>query len=283
MISLTIDDAVAEIVLDAPGRLNSLDHQGLKDLSRAYRTVDAAAQRGEVRAVLLRGEGRVFCAGRDISAVDPDRDDAAEYLERLLGPLLQQMSAVPAPTFAAVQGACLGVGLGLLLATDVVYVAEDAKFGSPFAKLGATLDSGGHWYFTERLGMHRALDLIYTGELISGADAVAQGMFSRAVPAGELLGFTRDLVARTARGATAAFTASKDLVAQIRDQRLGLWESLAQESAEQVRLCSTPDYAEGFRAFQEKRPPAFTGAPTAPEPSDPRTGPVRDAGQPPTP
>jgi len=151
------------------------------------------------------------------------------------------------------------VGLGLLLATDVVYVAENAKFGSPFAKLGATLDSGGHWYFTERLGMHRTLDLIYTAELISGIEAVAQGLFSRAMPADELLENTQAIVAKVARGATGAFTASKELVAHIRDQRLGLWEAMAEENTEQARLCKTDDYAEGFRAFQEKREPQFRG------------------------
>ncbi|MFS0717650.1 enoyl-CoA hydratase/isomerase family protein [Arthrobacter sp. 1P04PC] len=259
MISLTIADAVAEIVLDAPQKLNSLDEQALRDLDRAYDDAAAAAARGEVRALLLRGEGRAFCAGRDIAGVTPANDDAEAYLGGLVQPLMEKMSAFPAPTFAAAQGACLGVGLGLLLATDVVYVAENAKFGSPFAKLGATLDSGGHWYFTERLGMHRTLDLIYTAELISGTEAVAQGLFSRALPADELLETTRGIVAKVAAGPTGAFTASKELVAHIRDQRLGLWQSMAEENSEQARLCKSEDYAEGFLAFQEKRTPVFKG------------------------
>jgi 2-(1,2-epoxy-1,2-dihydrophenyl)acetyl-CoA isomerase len=130
---------------------------------------------------------------------------------------------------------------------------------SPFARLGATLDSGGHWYFTERLGMHRTLDLIYTAELMSGTEAVAQGMFGRAMPADEPLGNAREIVAKVAAGATGAFTASKELVAHIRDQRLGLWDAMAEENEEQARLCKTEDYAEGFRAFQEKRTPALSG------------------------
>lgn len=259
MISLTIAHGVAEVVLDAPGKLNAVDPTALAELSQAYDDAAAAASRGEVRALLLRGEGRAFCAGRDISGVNPADDDVLGYLGGLVTPLMQKMAAFPAPTFAAAQGATLGVGLGLLLATDVVYVAENAKIGSPFANLGATLDSGGHWYFTERLGMHRTLDLIYTGDLMSGAEAVRAGLFSRAFPADELLERTREVVARVAEGATGAFLASKELVAQIRDRRLGLWESMDAENKAQAALCDSEDYREGFKAFQEKRKPAFSG------------------------
>ncbi|XAS71369.1 enoyl-CoA hydratase-related protein [Micrococcaceae bacterium Sec5.1] len=259
MIELSIANGIAEIVLNAPEKLNSLNEDALAELDKAYDDAAAAASRGEVRALLLRGEGRAFCAGRDIAGVTPETDDAQAYLGGLVEPLLKKMAAFPAPTFAAAHGACLGVGLGLLLATDVVYVGENAKFGSPFAKLGATLDSGGHWYFTERLGMHRTLDLIYTADLISGSEAVERGMFSRAMPDDALLAMTRAIVERVATGATEAFKASKELVAHIRDQRLGLWASMAEENTEQARLCKTEDYAEGFRAFQEKRAPVFKG------------------------
>ncbi|HEY8294158.1 MAG TPA: enoyl-CoA hydratase/isomerase family protein [Micrococcaceae bacterium] len=259
MIELSIENNVAEILLNAPAKLNALDEAALAELGQAYDDAAAAAAEGKVRALLLHGEGRAFCAGRDISVVTPENDDAMAYLDGLVTPLLKKMSEFPAPTFAAAQGACLGVGLGLLVATDVVYVADSAKIGSPFANLGATLDSGGHWLFTERLGMHRALDLIYTAELMSGADAVASGLFSRAMPADELLGRTRETVARVAEGATGAFLASKKLVAAIREQRLGLWAAVGQENEAQALLCRSPDYAEGFAAFQQKRKPVFGG------------------------
>lgn len=255
MIELRIEHGIAHVVMNAPKKLNSLDEAALDELSAAY---TEAAKQG-VRALVLSGEGRAFCAGRDISGVDPETDDTDAYLSGKVQPLLQQMSEFPAPTFAMVQGACLGVGLGLAIATDVVYVAEDATIGSPFANLGATLDSGGHAYFTERLGAHRTLDLIYTAEMMKGAEAVAAGLFSRAVPAEELAEFTTKRVAKVAQGATQAYLASKKLVAQVRDEKAGLWESMAAENKAQAALCSTDDYKEGFAAFQAKRKPEFTG------------------------
>ena len=255
MIDIHIADDVAEITLNSPERLNALDEQALHGLHAAY----DEAERVGVRALLLRGEGRAFCAGRDISAVDPRDDDVMGYLGGIVTPLLQRMAAFPAPTFAVAHGACLGVGLGLLIATDVVYVAESAKIGSPFAALGATLDSGGHALFAERLGAHKTLDLIYTGRLMSGSEAVASGLFSRVFPDDEVRTATEDATRTAARGATAAFLASKRLIARIRDERLALWDSIDIENAAQAALCDTDDYREGFAAFQQKRRPEFRG------------------------
>ncbi len=257
MIDVHIDTEtnVAEIVLNNPAARNALSEADLGELSDAY----MEAERAGVRALLLRGEGKGFCAGRNIKGVVPADDDATDYLANKVTPVLKQMSQFPAPTFAAVQGPCLGVGLGLAIATDVVYVAEDAKIGSPFANLGATLDSGGHHLFYERLGAHRTMDLIITGELMSGEEAVRAGLFSRAVPAEDLLEFTRERAVKAARGATQAFLTSRKLVHDLRDQSTGMWESIDVENAEQGRLCATEDYAEGFAAFNEKRVPVFAG------------------------
>lgn len=255
MIDLIIEDATAEVVLNNPQALNSLSEDSLKELSAAY---TEAENRG-VRSLLLRGEGRGFSAGRNIKGLNPADDDATDYLANKVTPVLKQMSSFPAPTFAAVHGVCLGVGLGLVIASDIVYVADNAKFGSPFANLGATLDSGGHSLFVERLGAHRAMDLIVTGELISGQEAVSAGLFSRALPADELLSFTRDQAQQAAAGATRAFLASRQLVQEIRDNRQGLWHSVEAENLAQGELCSSEDYAEGFAAFNEKRKPNFTG------------------------
>lgn len=254
MIELRIDGGVAHVLLNRPDKLNALDLGALAELEQAY----ADAAEAGVRALVLRGEGRAFCAGRDIAGVDPETDDVPGYLgavERLM----RAMSAFPAPTFAAAHGACLGVGLGLLIATDVVYVADSARIGSPFAALGAALDSGGHALFYERLGAHRTLDLIYSGRLMTGAEAVAAGLFSQAHPAEEVVAATVAAAEVAASGATAAFLAGRAIIQRLRDERLGLWQTVAAEAAAQSALRETADYREGFAAFQQKRPPRFTG------------------------
>lgn len=255
MTALTITDGVAEIVLSAPERLNAVTADDIRELDAAYREAETAG----VRALVLRGEGRAFCAGRDIAGVDPRTDDVMGYLGDLVTPLLHRMAEFPAPTFAAAHGVCLGVGLGLLIATDVVYVADTAKIGSPFKNLGATLDSGGHALFFERLGAHKTLDLIYTGRLMSGEEAVASGLFSRVFPADEVVQQTQDAARAAATGATQAFLASKTLIRSLRDERLGFWHSLDAENRAQAALCDTDDYREGFAAFQQKREPRFGG------------------------
>ncbi|SFS09505.1 Enoyl-CoA hydratase/carnithine racemase [Agrococcus baldri] len=255
MIELTIADDVAEVVLNAPEQRNAVDASALQEMADAYRQAEQAG----VRALVLRGEGKAFCAGRDISQVDPVTDDASGFLRGRLQPLLEQMAAFPAPTFAVAHGACLGIGLGLLIATDVVYVAESAKLGSPFAALGATLDSGGHALFFERLGAHRTFDLIYSGRLMSGAEAVAAGLFSQAFPDDEVLAATRAAAAHAAQGPTLAFLATKEILRGLRDERQGLWRSVEAENAAQVALAQTEDFREGFAAFQQKRKPSFTG------------------------
>jgi enoyl-CoA hydratase/carnithine racemase len=259
MIRFEVDGGVAELVLDAPDRLNALDEGALGEFAAALAEAERLADAGELRALVLRGEGRAFCAGRDISRVDPREDDVEGYLGGLVEPLLQRLAGLPVPTFAVAHGACLGVGLGLLIASDIVYVADTAKIGSPFAALGATLDSGGHALFFERLGAHRTMDLIVTGRLMTGEEAVAAGLFSRVFPAEEVLGATREAARTAASGATLAFAASKRLIAALRDERLGLWASMAEENRAQAALCDTADYREGFAAFQQKRRPEFTG------------------------
>src|SRR5215471_19494550 len=211
LVSHSIEASVGEIVLNRPDKLNALTLEMVEELHASLQAAETAG----VRALILRGEGRGFSAGRDLAGVDPATDDAERVLAEVVNPLIRRVREFPSPTFAAVQGACLGVGLGLALACDVVIAAEDARIGSPFARIGAVLDSGGHAFFVERLGSHRALELIYTGRLLSGADADAWGLVNRCVPNDQLLDTVRAMAGSVAQGPTLAFQTSKRLVHRI--------------------------------------------------------------------
>ncbi len=175
-VDLSVENGLAEIVLNRPDKMNALNDAMVAELNGA---LERAAAQG-ARAMMIRGEGPAFSAGRDLADAHPGDEDAEAIIQSTFNPLIKRIVAFPAPTFAAVHGACLGVGLGLALGCDVVYVADDAKIGSPFARIGAVLDSGGHLFFVARLGTHRALELIYTGRLLSGVEAAQLGLVNRA-------------------------------------------------------------------------------------------------------
>jgi enoyl-CoA hydratase/carnithine racemase len=254
-VDLTITGALAEVALNRPDKLNAVNQAMAGELGEVF----DRAERAEVRALLLRGEGAGFCAGRDLADADPGNEDAEKILEEVFNPVIKRIATFPAPTFAAVHGACLGAGLGMALACDVVYIAEDAKIGSPFARIGAVLDSGGHSFFVSRLGTHRALELIYTGRLISGAEAASLGLVNQSLPKDKVLEHARAIAMQVSGGPTAAFMESKRLVRRIDEEGLGLFAVLKCEALAQGAAGRTADYKEGISAFQQKRTPKFTG------------------------
>ena len=254
-VQIQVADGLAEITLDRPEKLNAFDDA----MAGAFMSTLDEAEKADVRALVLRGEGKGFCAGRDLGDAKPGEEDGGAVLSEVYNPIFTRLAGFPAPTFAAVHGAALGVGLGLALACDVVYAANDAKIGSPFARIGAVFDSGGHHYFVRRIGSHRTLELIYTGRLLSGEEAAAWGLVNAAVPADELLETVRKVAGQVAAGPTATFRLSKDIVGRIETEALGLDAVLELEAAAQSAASRTADYAEGIGAFQSKRAPNFSG------------------------
>lgn len=252
---VTVTDGVAELVLNRPDKMNAINDAMVRDLAESLETVEA----GGSRALLVRGEGRAFCSGRDLADADPLHEDGEAILRDVLNPLIERVAGLAVPTIAAVHGPCLGTGLGIALACDIIYAADDARIGSPFARIGAVLDSGAHAAFVSRVGPHRALELIYTGRLISGREAAEWGLVNRSVAGGDLVRRTREMAAAIAAGPTAAFLESKRIVRTILDSAPRLTDVLAAEAAAQGRASRTHDYQDGISAFQEKRRPAFTG------------------------
>jgi 2-(1,2-epoxy-1,2-dihydrophenyl)acetyl-CoA isomerase len=253
---LTIEAGVAELVLNRPDKMNAMNLAMVHGISES---LDAAEQAG-ARALLVRGEGRAFCSGRDLADADPLHEDGEAVLRDVFNPMLERMAGIGVPTIAAVQGAALGTGLGLALACDIVYAADDARIGSPFARIGAVLDSGAHAAFVSRVGAHRALELIYTGRLLSGREAAEWGLVNRSVGAADLVRRTGEMATAIARGPTSAFLESKRLVRSITDGSPSFVDVLAAEAAAQGRASRTHDYQVGISAFQEKRKPSFTGS-----------------------
>ncbi len=253
---LTINDGLAEITLNRPDVMNSLDEQMVENFHAVLQSIE---QNEEVRAVLITGAGRGFCAGRDLSNASPLEEDAAEILSQLFNPLILRVRDLPVPTFAAVNGAALGVGFGIAMACDVTTASDRARLGSPFAAIGCVLDSGGHRAMVERIGPHRTLDLIYTSRLLTGAEAAEMGLINYSLPSEELLESVRAKASTIAQGPTAAFAQSKAIVRAILDEAGSAKDSLQREATAQGELAGHPDYVEGISAFMEKRKPTFIG------------------------
>jgi 2-(1,2-epoxy-1,2-dihydrophenyl)acetyl-CoA isomerase len=250
-IRIVRDGGVTEIVLHRPDKLNSVSEQMIHELNLA---LDGA---GETRALLLRGEGRAFCAGRDLAEADPEHEDATAILRRDYTPLLVRLHEFPAPTIAVIHGACMGAGLGLAFACDLVVAVEDVQISSPFGRLGAVLDSGGHFHFLNLVGRRLALELIYTGRRLNGNEALQRGLVNRVVAPKELADTARSIARELAAGPTAAFRISKRVLSGAQGATYA--QVLDAEALAQGEASRTADYQEGMRAFKEKRAPTFTG------------------------
>jgi enoyl-CoA hydratase/carnithine racemase len=255
LVRLDVEGTLGEIVLDRPRQLNAMTPELVSELLDRI----AEAERAGLRALLFRAEGRAFSAGRDIAGAQPGVEDGGQVLADVFNPMVRRVADLEVPTCAAVQGACLGTGLGLALACDVVFAAHDAKIGSPFAQIGAVLDSGAHAGFVSRIGPHRTLELVYSGRLLSGREAAEWGLVNRSVDGGDLLSETRAFARAVAGGPTAAFVESKRIVRRLTDDTLSLTDVLDAEAAAQSRASRTSDYVEGFTAFLDKRTPTFHG------------------------
>ncbi len=235
-------------MLDRPARLNALDLAVRHALLGCLRQV---ADDPGVRAVVLTGTGRAFCAGQDLAAAE-ELVRADETVAGAYNSLAHAISAMPKPVIAAVNGLAVGAGLGLALACDVRLAADDATFSCAFGKVGLVPDTGTSWVLVRELGYARAYELATSGRSFTAQEAQAWGLINHVVPSGDLARAARDCARELAAGPTAAFALTK---AQFRAAaELSLDATLAIEARHQGIAARHPDHAEGRLAFREKRP-----------------------------
>lgn len=245
------DGPVTIISLNRPSRLNAFDASLRSGLLVA---LSAAATDPTCRAVLLRAEGRGFSAGQDLADV-ADNADLGDLLTRDYVPLIDCIRTMPKPVVCAVQGVAAGAGANLALCCDIVLAGETARFIQAFVRIGLIPDVGGTWVLPRLIGLARARAVAMLGDPVTASQAEAWGMIYRAVADDDLM----TVAGALARRLTELPTHALALIKQAFDAsaRNDFDQQLALESDLQTRLGHSADFAEGRRAFLEKRTPRF--------------------------
>jgi 2-(1,2-epoxy-1,2-dihydrophenyl)acetyl-CoA isomerase len=244
---------VATVVLNRPQAMNAVTRDSRRELIARLRELSRDA---EVRAVVLTGEGRAFCAGQDLRE-EAALDDITNLVRETYAPIVRHLVEMPKPTIAAVNGAAAGAGFSFALACDLRVMAEDAIFMMAFSNIGLVPDSGGSWFLARTIGYGRALELAITGRRVTAEEALALGLVQQVVPKDELRSTVAELAATLAARPTQAIAWTKRL---LREALTGtLDETLESEAQLQAAAVRSFDHTEGVAAFLEKRPPRFEG------------------------
>lgn len=252
----TVDAGVAEITLHRPEVLNSVNARMGLELQEALRQAAAPS----IRAVLLTGAGRGFCAGQDLAETQgPDGPiDFSDIVRRTYTPLVTAIRQLPKPVVCAVNGVAAGAGANLAFCCDLVLAADTASFIQAFAKIGLVPDTGGTFFLPRLVGLARATELMMLADKLPASRAQELGLIARVLPAGELLPAARDLARQLATQPTVAFGMIKQLLNASLTSDLPT--QLELEAELQGAAGRTADHAEGVAAFQARRAPSFTGA-----------------------
>ena len=254
----TLDNGVLQLTLNRPDKLNSFNRAMHLALRAGFEQAHADQS---VRAVLLTGAGRGFCAGQDLGDRDPAKQsgppDLGTTLNDFYNPLVRQIRTLPKPVICAVNGVAAGAGANVALACDIVLAAKSARFIQAFAKIGLIPDAGGSWSLTRLLGEARAKALALTAEPLSAETAAQWGLIWQCVEDQDLMPKAQAVAQSLAKGPTLAYGLTKQAIqaaaTQSLDSQLDLERDL-QRQAGQSR-----DYAEGVSAFLQKRPAEFQG------------------------
>jgi 2-(1,2-epoxy-1,2-dihydrophenyl)acetyl-CoA isomerase len=252
------DGGVRTLTLNRPAAYNSLTTSLKNDLLAALR---AAATDDAVRAIVLTGAGKAFCAGQDLKehvALLLANDPAPlSTVDEHYNPITLAIARMPKPVITAVNGMAAGAGASFAYASDLRVAGTSAKFLMAFANIGLSADSGGSWTLPRLIGYGRAMEMMLLATPVDAERALAIGMVNQVVADADVLPVATELAARMAAGPTTAYARIK--AAMLRAAGTDLESALAEESAGQTAAGATVDHRAAVEAFVAKRPPTFTG------------------------
>lgn len=253
-----VADGVATLTLNRPDRLNSFVPEMHEEIAAVLGKVESDAA---IRALLITGAGRGFCAGQDLnlrrSADAGGSFDAGDSIDRYYNPLVRRLKALPKPVVAAVNGPAAGAGANLALSCDIVIAARSASFLQAFCRIGLVPDTGGTYYLPRLVGSARAMGLALLGEVLPAEKAAEWGLIWKVVEDAQLMDEARGLARKLAQGPTKGLGLIKEALTHslgnTLDAQLDLERDLQRVAA------GSEDFREGVTAFLEKRPAKFTG------------------------
>lgn len=252
------DEAVAVLTLNRPDRYNALTIELKNALLAAVREVEADET---IRAMVLTGAGKAFCVGQDLGehaeALQADATTAFDTVAEHYNPIVSVLVDLPFPVVAAINGPCVGAGLGFALACDLRVAAAGLKFSTAFTGIGLTADSGLSASLAHAVGVSRATELLMLNESFTAEDASSWGLVTKVVAPEEVLPSALELARRLAAGPTKAYVEVKRAVR--RDAVSAMPDVLAAEGAAQARLAATEDHVNAVADFLAKKRPTFRG------------------------
>jgi 2-(1,2-epoxy-1,2-dihydrophenyl)acetyl-CoA isomerase len=246
---------VAILRLNRPQVFNSFNREMALALQQK---LDEMSEDESVRAIVLTGTGKAFCAGQDLAEVTgPDAPGFRTILSEHYNPIIEKIRSIAKPVIAGVNGVAAGAGANIALSCDIIVAAESASFIQAFSKIGLVPDSGGTFFLPRLIGFQKASAIMMTGEKITAFEAEKWGMIYRVIPDAEFFDATLKLAHELSAMPTKALGHIKTMLNQSMTNTLDV--QLAMEEKYQIDAGQTADYKEGVAAFMEKRKPLFTG------------------------
>ena len=255
-IQLTIENKVAFITLNRPEVFNSFNREMALTLQDVF---DDCKKNDDVRAIVLTGNGKAFCAGQDLKEVTSTEHNSGfkKILEEHYNPIITRIREIKKPVIGAINGVAAGAGANIALACDIVVADERASFIQAFSLIGLVPDSAGTYFLPRLIGFQKASALAMLGDKIGAEEAERLGMIYKYVPSDEFQEIIQKLALKLANMPTKALGMIKELFNKSMTNTLE--EQLAMESKYQIEAAQSDDYAEGVAAFIEKRKPNFKG------------------------